>query len=602
MASRLIAFIAIQGILLQTAYTQCINRVVPTMGPNVVETILPNQVLYREPGLPILPTPCGGQILPPIYQTPIISGPIGPVVSEVGYPTVMQDSSVANSLANALQLLVVSNLLSTTLPTPCEMPLYPYEVMGMPAYNYIYMLDNSRIYINKSLDIKLQLLCSHWTNMARRLVLVILTEFLITKVTPSYVQRYSPSPYVVRDPRSSNPYQDYQSYYARYATQAAQPTYQRSTQAPRPVQYRQPSYPRPPAPLPPTVPRPMEFRPPYPTQIAAPTIPSPVIGMEYRSPRYQKSAEFVPPVVPTQKPVEYRIPYQKPGEYIIPAIQTVDYRQPFQQVTEYVAPPFQSMEYPYQKAVELLTPTIQSAVEYQSPTYQKTSELIPPTIHIPSDYEPGYQKVVEFIANQKPIETQQSTCLTDLTSNLQSSEIPTSLLDSLQSLALSKSDCLPKTSSRALDTDVINNLAIALQLLIVNNIINHPRSESTESMSNLSDSILELVYPTELPASNPYNLQSPCEMCNAKFLGSSNFGDDGIISKGMLGLGSYGTGSPLSRSGFNLMSPYDAIAASSSLSDPSPSAFTLKSNFQSPYAAMMAADNNKDLFSMSDLF
>nr|XP_034838487.1 uncharacterized protein LOC117994639 [Maniola hyperantus] len=139
MASRIIAFIAIQGILLQSVYSQCINRVVPNIGPNVLETILPNQVLYREPGLPILPSPCAGQILPPLCQNPIISGPIGPVISELGYPTIIQDSSVANSLANALQLLVVSNLLCSTLPPlPCEMPVYPYEIMGMPAYNYIY--------------------------------------------------------------------------------------------------------------------------------------------------------------------------------------------------------------------------------------------------------------------------------------------------------------------------------------------------------------------------------------------------------------------------------------------------------------------------------
>ncbi|XP_069364076.1 uncharacterized protein [Maniola hyperantus] len=430
--------------------------------------------------------------------------------------------------------------------------------------------------------------------MARRLLLVILTEFLILKITSSYMQRYSPSPYAIRDPRSSNPYQPY---YARYAPKAAQPAYQKPpealTQAPRPVKYRQPNYPKTQASLPPQK---IEFRPPYPVQIATPTIQS---TMEYQSPSYQKTA------LQSQRPVEYRIsPYQKPGGHITPAIQTMEYIQPYQQKAEYLTPPIQPMEFPYQKATELFTPIIQSAIEFQSPTYQKTPELISPTIQIPLDYEPAYQKIVEFIANQKPVETQKSTCRTsDLTSELQPSEIPTltSPLESLQALALSKSDCLtPKASSRALDTDVLNNLAIALQLLIVNNIINHPRSESIDP--NLSDSILELVYPTELTVSNPYNAQSPSEMYNAKFLGSSNFGDDSI-SKCMLGLGSYGSVLPLSRPGFNLMSPYDAIAVSSPPSESSPSLFTLKNNFQSPYQSIMAADNNNnDWFSMSDLF
>ncbi|CAH2056283.1 unnamed protein product, partial [Iphiclides podalirius] len=119
-----------------TVYSQCVNRMVPNCGPNVVPELM-------------------------------ISAPaVSPLVLERPYefaPTIIQDSSVANSLANALQLLVVSNLLSSTLPNagcellapafgPVEMlPSYaPIEVYGgglinpygspynLPGYNYIY--------------------------------------------------------------------------------------------------------------------------------------------------------------------------------------------------------------------------------------------------------------------------------------------------------------------------------------------------------------------------------------------------------------------------------------------------------------------------------
>ncbi|XP_022115654.1 uncharacterized protein LOC110993627 [Pieris rapae] len=131
-----ILFITFQAIIIKTAYSQCCNRVISNCAPNVVETILPNQ--YFGPQL--APAP----ILPALGPAPVLAPPLVPgVISEVGYPTVIQDSSVANSLANALQLLVVSNLLSSTLPGPCELPLsgYPVEsipIPSLPAYNYVY--------------------------------------------------------------------------------------------------------------------------------------------------------------------------------------------------------------------------------------------------------------------------------------------------------------------------------------------------------------------------------------------------------------------------------------------------------------------------------
>ncbi|XP_064075619.1 uncharacterized protein LOC135194256 [Vanessa tameamea] len=151
---------------------------------------------------------------------------------------------------------------------------------------------------------------------------------------------------------------------------------------------------------------------------------------------------------------------------------------------------------------------------------------------------------------------------------------------------------IPNKCSGNLDSHVLNNLAIALQLLIVNNIINNPPPEPNH-----------LAIPLEmgLPL-NKLNVQDhevPFQMPNSKFLGSSNFGND-VMSKGIIGMGSLGShsASPFSRSGTNLMSPYDAIANSVPLSDAITSSYLSKKDFQSPYAAILAADLNRDLFSM----
>ncbi|XP_064075607.1 uncharacterized protein LOC135194251 [Vanessa tameamea] len=128
MAARLVLLLGISSIVMQNALSQCVNRV--GCGQTVVEGLLPNQLLLREQGLPLLPTVPG-----PLCPGPLMPGPI--IQEGFGYaPTVIQDSSVANSLANALQLLVVSNLLSSTLPGPCDN--YPLDFVGLPTYNYIY--------------------------------------------------------------------------------------------------------------------------------------------------------------------------------------------------------------------------------------------------------------------------------------------------------------------------------------------------------------------------------------------------------------------------------------------------------------------------------
>ncbi|PZC74164.1 hypothetical protein B5X24_HaOG208236 [Helicoverpa armigera] len=127
-----------------TLNAQCLNRILPNCGPNILplpvsETILPNQM-----------------IIGPNYAPPILEVPYGleTVITNHALPstTIIQDSTVANNLANALQLLVVSNLLSNTLPTstpeiivpgfgsPLEYGLSPINpVIGpISPYNYIY--------------------------------------------------------------------------------------------------------------------------------------------------------------------------------------------------------------------------------------------------------------------------------------------------------------------------------------------------------------------------------------------------------------------------------------------------------------------------------
>ncbi|VVC91450.1 unnamed protein product [Leptidea sinapis] len=152
--SKIILFV-LEAIAIQTAYSQCLNRIINGCAPNVYENLLPNNLIIGPQGIPILPTlapaaPClptlapAAPCLPTLAQSSIL--PVAQnVIPEYPYPTVVHDSSVANSLANALQLLVVSNLLSNTLPGPCELPGYPVEtVLPMPAlpgcssYNYVY--------------------------------------------------------------------------------------------------------------------------------------------------------------------------------------------------------------------------------------------------------------------------------------------------------------------------------------------------------------------------------------------------------------------------------------------------------------------------------
>ncbi|XP_075988530.1 uncharacterized protein LOC142984665, partial [Anticarsia gemmatalis] len=132
----------------QLLQAQCLNRIpglIPSCGANPV--IFPNQIPVAETILP-------NQVILPNYPSPIIDVPYGVetiVSNPVALPatTIIQDSTVANNLANALQLLVVSNLLSNTLPTANDIVVPAYSPAldfvspmvsscGYSPYNYIY--------------------------------------------------------------------------------------------------------------------------------------------------------------------------------------------------------------------------------------------------------------------------------------------------------------------------------------------------------------------------------------------------------------------------------------------------------------------------------
>ncbi|KAJ2938357.1 hypothetical protein O0L34_g13280 [Tuta absoluta] len=102
MANKLITFTIVQAFIFQMAYSQVIGRYGGCGCPNIFQ----EQFISSYPSY--IPGP--SQV---IYDQPT---------------TIIQDSTVANNLANALQLLVVSNLLSNTLPLEQNLPVLPANV------------------------------------------------------------------------------------------------------------------------------------------------------------------------------------------------------------------------------------------------------------------------------------------------------------------------------------------------------------------------------------------------------------------------------------------------------------------------------------------
>nr|XP_053621393.1 uncharacterized protein LOC128681484 [Plodia interpunctella] len=171
-----------------------------------------------------------------------------------------------------------------------------------------------------------------------------------------------------------------------------------------------------------------------------------------------------------------------------------------------------------------------------------------------------------------------------------------------------------KPQSSSVDMELLNNLAIALQLMIVNNILSTspaetppPSPETTqsvpsfESVENLSYAPIQNDLPTianQYQNYQPnYEQQSFNHMPNANFVGSAGFADTNPF------MGTVPPPSP-SRSGLTLMSPYEALSPNSPyldpiLSSPYGSVMSSKKDFQSPYATILGSD--KDYFSMSSI-
>ncbi|KAJ2938358.1 hypothetical protein O0L34_g13281 [Tuta absoluta] len=97
-----VVFICISMAVFNVAYSQVVNRYGGCGYPNILQ----EQIIGGYPSY--IPGPSKV-----VYDQPT---------------TIIQDSTVANNLANALQLLVVSNLLSNTLPLEQNLPVLPANV------------------------------------------------------------------------------------------------------------------------------------------------------------------------------------------------------------------------------------------------------------------------------------------------------------------------------------------------------------------------------------------------------------------------------------------------------------------------------------------
>ncbi|XP_059062464.1 DNA-directed RNA polymerase II subunit RPB1-like [Achroia grisella] len=188
---------------------------------------------------------------------------------------------------------------------------------------------------------------------------------------------------------------------------------------------------------------------------------------------------------------------------------------------------------------------------------------------------------------------------------------------------------VPETkASLSVDMELLNNMAIALQLMILNTMLNSspseaaspepvvapviPAYETKEPVTPVSVSYAPVTStysqpaPTTTPAppvqtqpyytKNTYESHQPYSMPNSNFLGSSGFADVNPIVSAISP--NTGMSTMNGRTGLTLMSPYEALSPSSPYSDPFSSYGSPKMDFQSPYMSILQSDNNMDLFSI----
>ncbi|XP_022817311.1 proline-rich protein 36-like [Spodoptera litura] len=230
---------------------------------------------------------------------------------------------------------------------------------------------------------------------------------------------------------------------------------------------------------------------------------------------------------------------------------------------------------------------------YPQPTVQQYLQLMglpqPHTIAVPAPQPaPSNQPCPPSQPRPPPSpQTLAALALPNLVSRLQQSLPPTSnqprpvsTPPSLSAIGLPNL-VAPKSEIKAekpssVDAKLLNNLAVALQLLIVSNILNSPPPKESLLAKSASENS-----PYAPPCSAP-------SLPNSNFIGGSNYPEQGLSK-------SYKP----TRNGLALMSPYEALAPVKSYSDSySFGSLNPRQDFQSPYAVFA----DQDLFSMNDLF
>lgn len=210
----------------------------------------------------------------------------------------------------------------------------------------------------------------------------------------------------------------------------------------------------------------------------------------------------------------------------------------------------------------------------------------PHTIAVPAPPPPPSQPCAPSQPRPPPSpQTLAALALPNLVSKLQQSLPPTnqprpvSAPPSLTAIGLPNL-VAPNTELKAekssVDAKLLNNLAVALQLLIVSNILNSPPPK---------ESLLAKAASENSPYAPPCSVPT---VPNSNFIGGSNYPEQGLSK-------SYKP----TRNGLALMSPYEALAPVKSYSDSySFGSLNPRQDFQSPYAVFA----DQDLFSMNDLF
>lgn len=256
-----------------------------------------------------------------------------------------------------------------------------------------------------------------------------------------------------------------------------------------------------------------------------------------------------------------------------------------------------------------------------SPVSSNSPNMGPSLPQMASNY-PFLGKSLEQLASYFPIER---PSLSPMSSGSPSmgpslSEMASNLPSTLSNFPIASSN----SQTAGVDVSVLNNLAIALQLMILSNILNTPLEDGEQKSSSNPEPVdsfhnpIKPVSVSYMPVNNNENQYINVQtqnnddihiLRNANFLGSSNFAENPMMLHNFGGnpvLQGCPKNPPSPRAGFTLMSPYEALGPNSPFSDPilsSPYALnTGRSDFNSPYSSFESYSGfDCDLFSMTDI-